>query len=313
MMDRLLENDTILKIISLIVALFLWFQVTSTNAQVVADRPIGPVPLEYTPPTKSNLTVMSMNPNTVTVQIKGPVQSINQVNPHAIAAFVDMQGLTHSGTYTLPVRVSVPTGTSFVNVVPNKVTVVVDEMGTRHMNINLRPIGSPAPGYELQQLTSNTQTATLSGPTTDLNMVHEVVAEVPVGGRDASFQEQVILLPLNADDRVVQHVQVSPAMISASATIKKRPPEKVVGVVAKLSGHPASGYQITNIRVRPANVTITGSQSAINAVSVVYTIPINVSGDTSSVSAAVPLVFPSGVSGVKQQDVSVTVTITKAG
>ncbi|HBQ95585.1 MAG TPA: hypothetical protein DD856_11625, partial [Sulfobacillus sp.] len=69
----------------------------------------------------------------------------------------------------------------------------------------------------------------------------------------------------------------------------------------------------TNIVVRPATVTITGSQSAISPVNVIYTVPINVSGDTGSVSAAVPLVFPSGVSGLRKQDVSVSVTIAKTG
>jgi YbbR domain-containing protein len=311
--DRLLENDTILKILSLVVGLILWVGVMSTNSQAAADRPFGPIPLEYQPPSKSSLTVMSLNPNTVTVELRGSVQKINGTSPHSIAAFVDMQGLTHSGTYTLPVRVSVPTGTSFVSVVPSKVTVVIDRLGSRRMNLDLAPSGSPAPGYELKSLTANTKTATLSGPTSELNKVRKVVAEVPVGGRNASFQEQVVLLPLNADDRTVQKVQVSPAMVSASATIKKRPPQKSAGVVAKLTGHPAAGYTVTNIVVRPATVTITGSQSAISPVNVIYTVPINVSGDTGSVSAAVPLVFPSGVSGLRKQDVSVSVTIAKTG
>jgi YbbR domain-containing protein len=102
-------------------------------------------------------------------------------------------------------------------------------------------------------------------------------------------------------------------MVSAQAAIKKRPPQKTVGVVAKLKGHPASGYSVTNIVVHPATVTVSGTQSAIKPVSVIYTVPINVSGDTHSVSSAVPLVFPSGVKGVKQQDVSVSVTIRKTG
>ncbi len=312
-MDRFLENDTILKILSIVVALVLWVGVMSTNAQAMVDRHFGPIPLEYQPPSKSNLTVMSLNPNTVTVELRGPANTIKSANPHSIAAFVDMQGVTHSGTYTLPVRVSVSTGTSFANVYPSKVTVVVDRMGSRHIGITLNPTGSTAPGYELKSLTSSDHTATLSGPTSDLNKVRKVVARVPLGGRNASFQEQVVLLPLNANGDTVRRVQVSPAMVSAQAAIKKRPPQKTVGVVAKLKGHPASGYSVTNIVVHPATVTVSGTQSAIKPVSVIYTVPINVSGDTHSVSSAVPLVFPSGVKGVKQQDVSVSVTIRKTG
>ncbi len=312
-MDRLLENDTILKILSLVVALVLWVGVMSTNSQAMADRHFGPIPLEYQPPSRSNLTVMSLNPNTVTVELRGSAKTIHSTNSHGISAFVNMQGLTHSGTYTLPVRVSVPAGTSFANVYPLKVTVVVDRMGSRHIPVVLKATGSSAPGYELKSLTTNVGSATLSGPMSALNQVHKVVAEVPLEGRKASFQEQVILLPLNADGHRVHKVQVSPAMVSAQATIQQRPPQKNVGVVAKLKGHPASGYTVTNIVVRPAVITVSGSHSAINPVSVVYTVPINVSGDTHSVSAAVPLVLPSGVTELRQQDVSVSVTIAKTG
>lgn len=313
MMDRLLENNTILKILSLVVALFLWVDVTTTNAHVVGDRSIGPVPVEYNPPSKSDLTIMSMSPTDVEVQIKGPVATVGKTTPQSISAFVDMKSLTHSGTYTLPVRVSVPVGTSYVSVAPALVTVVVDELGTRRMNISLKAVGSPAPGYELTQLTATAQTATVSGPTADLDKIRELMAEMPVGGRTSGFQEQVILMPLNARDGVVQNVQVSPTMVTATASIKKRPPEKTVGVVAKISGYPAKGFAVSTIAVHPASVVVTGTKAALSSLSVIYTVPISVSGDSAPVSSAVPLAFPSGVSGVTNQDVSVSVTITKAG
>ncbi|POB11949.1 YbbR-like domain-containing protein [Sulfobacillus sp. hq2] len=313
MMDRLLENNTILKILSVVVALFLWFQVTSTNSHVVGDRSIGPVPVEYNPPSKADLTVMSMNYKSVSVQVKGPIATVAKINPQSFSAFVDMKNITASGTYSLPVRVSVPAGTSFVNVVPNHVTVVIDQMGTRHMNVTLKAVGTPAPGYELTQLATNTQTAVVSGPMSDLDKIKELVADMPVGGRTSSFQEQVILMPLNSEDRLVSNVQVSPTMVTAQASIKKRPPEKTVGVVAKISGYPAHGYAVSTIAVHPASVVITGSKSALSQISVIYTVPISVSNDSASVSSAVPLAFPTGVSGVTTQDVNVHVTITRAG
>jgi YbbR domain-containing protein len=136
-MDRLLENNTILKILSVVVALFLWFQVTTTNAHVTADRSIGPVPVVYQPPSKSDLTIISLNPTTVEVQIKGPVSTIHKTTPSVISAFVDMKNLTHGGTYSLPVHISVPVGASFVRVVPDQVVVIVDQLGTKHMSVSL--------------------------------------------------------------------------------------------------------------------------------------------------------------------------------
>ncbi len=312
-MDRLLENNTVLKILSLLVALFLWFDVTSTNAHATADRTIGPIPVVYQPPAKADLTIMSMTPTTVSVQIKGPLSTIHKTNPTTISAFVDMKNLTHSGTYTLPVHISVPVGASFVSVVPVTVTVVVDQLGTRHISVALKSVGAPAPGYELDDLTANTLSATLSGPSTDLKQVKSVIAEVPVAGRTSGFQEQVILIPINSADREVQNVEVSPTMVNASASIKQIPPQKRVSVVAKISGHPASGYAVGNIVVHPDSIKVTGTKAELAGLSVIYTQPVSVSGDTGSVTTPAAIAFPSGVSGLTVQDVTVSVTINAAG
>jgi YbbR domain-containing protein len=165
----------------------------------------------------------------------------------------------------------------------------------------------------VQTLTANTLSATLSGPTSDLAKVKSVIAEVPVGGRTSSFQEQVILMPLDSADQIVKNVQVSPTMVSASASIRKIPPQKKVTVVAKISGHPASGYAVGNIVVHPDSLRVTGSKSSLAGLSVLYTQPISVAGDTSSVSTPIGLAFPSGVSGVRLQNVTVSVTISAAG
>ncbi|MCY0880714.1 MAG: hypothetical protein OWS74_01855, partial [Firmicutes bacterium] len=61
-LDHLLENDTFLKIISVIVALFLWVQVTGTHAGLEKNKTIGPVSLQYSSPTNPALTVMNFDP-----------------------------------------------------------------------------------------------------------------------------------------------------------------------------------------------------------------------------------------------------------
>ncbi|MDA8193107.1 MAG: CdaR family protein [Thermaerobacter sp.] len=312
-MDRLLENDTILKVVSAVVAIFLWFQVQASTTQTV-NKSVAQVSVTWTTPPNARLNVMSIQPNLVTVQIKGPPKLMSGVNSHNVTAWVNLSGLTRPGTYTLHVVAPVPAGTSLVSVVPSEVVVTVDQIGSRKMTVTLRPQGTPNSADQLVSVSASTKTATLSGPTTDLNEVTQLVGEVPVAGQTANVSTQVLLLPLNASGHVVSHVQVSPPSVTADAIIQPKPPEKTVGVVARLSGHPATGYTVSSIVVSPSHVRITASsKSALSAVSSVNTVPIDITGLTSGVSESIPLALPKGVSPVGNPDVTVTVTIARTG
>lgn len=308
-MDRLLENNTVLKVVSVLVAVALWLQATATSPQSIT-RHFGPIAVYPSASGNTNLTVMSIQPSTVVVYVKGNPTSVSSASIRQVAAWVKLSGLNKSGTYTLPVAASVPQGTSLIGVSPNQVVVTVDRMGSKKMPVTTRPIGNPNSAYEVKSLTPSSQSVTLSGPSHDLAKVKAVVADVPVKNRTASFTDQVILFPINSRGQTVPHVQVSPPTMSVNVSIAKKPPQKTVSVVAKLSGQPKSGYVVGNITVSPASMMITGSKSALSAVGQIDTIPINISGLSHSISEAVPLAFPSGVSSVDNlTDVTVTVTI----
>lgn len=311
-MDRLLENDTVLKVLSVLVAIFLWFQATASSTQSV-NRDFGPVSVFWTAPANSNLNVVSIEPSVVTVQIKGPPRTVSEVAVHAVTAYVNLSRLTRPGTYTMRVGASVPQGTSLVSIVPAQVVVTVDQIGSRKIPITLRPEGEPNASDQLVSLTPSQKVATLTGPTNDLNQVAAVVGEVPVAGQSASLSTQVLLLPLNDHGKLVSHVEVSPPSVTANAVIEPKPPEKTVPVVARLSGYPASGYKVSRITVSPSKVTVTGSQSALAGLSQVGTVAIDVAGLTNGITEAIPLSLPKGVSAVGSPDVTVTVTITPTG
>ncbi len=312
-MDRFLENETIVKILAVVMAILLWFIVSSSNPAQISHRTFVSIPLSETSLGRANLTVASVVPSVVNVTVKGSPQSVDSAKVQDFGAFVRLGGIVHAGTFSLPVGVTMPTGTSLVSVVPNHVVVTVDQLGTKKLPVALHLLGTPAPGYEVKSSTASLKTASINGPTTELDLVRHIIADVSIGGHSSGFQEQVILLPVNKHGQVVPHVQVSPNLVSASVSIAAIPPHKKVPVVVKYSGVPATGYTIQSISVSPTSVDITGTTAAISAVTAIDTQPVSVSGQTSSIAETMTLVFPKGTSALTVNKVTVTITITRKG
>ncbi len=303
MMDRLLENDTFLKILSVLVAIFLWLQVDGvTSHPVLKQETLGPMPVQVSLPRGSDLSLITLKPNTVSVVLEGSSKSLDGVKRDDVSAFVILKGVTNPGTYTLPMAAAVPSGTRTLNIVPDQVTVSVDEIGSRRMPVTVSAQGSVPSKYEVTSMVPSVGEVTLSGPKQDLNQVQRVVATVPVAGHTQGFEDQTLLVPEAASGTAVSHVEVNPPMVSVDSVIRLKPPEVTIGVVLRVSGHPAAGYTITSIAVTPNHLTITGPATVIQKITTIYTSAIDVSGVTGAISGTIPVKLPPGVSSVSGSD-----------
>lgn len=315
MMDRLLENDTVLKILSLLAAIFLWIEVTSVSAHPAhhspqKERALAPVAVEWIPPRASSLNVTTPNPNAVVVFISGTPSALAAAKPSKVTASVDLSRFNRPGKYDVPVQAFPPRNTHVVNVTPPQVEVTIEQVGRRRFPVRVAVEGTPPHGYLVTKLQPDVSSATVSGPMSALDQIAALTASVPVTGHTGDFEDQSVLEPVNAKGAVVPHVEVNPPMVSVSAHISQKPPETTVGVVVRVSGHPGRGYKIQSIAVRPEQVTITGPRRQIGRISNVYTAPINIGGSTGPVTGSVPVHLPAGVSMIGGQNlVQVTIEV----
>lgn len=289
MTDRILENDTALKILSLLVAIAIWVQVNSSTAPRQVEGKLGPVPVTWLA-SSNHYTVLSMHPASATIDIKGPPGSVTQ-SFHA-SAWVDLAHITKPGTYSLPVSASVPPGTSLVSVSPADVTVTVDSVVAKKFSITAVPVGHVASGYGIVSMTPVSTAVEVSGPSHDVAAVSHVYARVNVSGQTSTLDAQVALVAVNAAGHTVPQVTVSPTLMSVSVTVS---PEKVLPVVVKYHGTPGTGYVVRSITVTPRHVAVFGSASALSGLTALDTHTITISGRTASVSKNIGLVLPSGV------------------
>ncbi|MDA8205603.1 MAG: CdaR family protein [Thermaerobacter sp.] len=309
MMDRLLENNTVLKILAVIVAIFIWVQARPTSI----NHLVSSVAVGFSTP-KPHLTVLSISPSTVQVNITGPPSSVNTSTISSdVTASINLSTITHPGTYSMKVSAAVPGGVTVSGVTPQRVTVVIAKIGQQRVPVAIQTKGQAAAGDELSGYKSDINQATISGPVGALNQVHSVEGTLSIAGRSGSFSASVVLHPINANGQVVPKVQVNPASTRVRVSIKPKPPEKVLPVIAQLSGKPALGYAVAQISVYPSSVTITGSKKTLAGLGHIDTIPISVAGGKKAITVSVPVVVPKGATLVSSGEVTVTVTISRAG
>lgn len=308
MTDRLLENNTFLKILSVAVAIFIWFR--AGPAVHITNRTIQGVAVNYNN-LNSHLTVLSMTPGTVTVSISGPPSTVDSSSATAVIGGVNLASVKAPGTYLLKVSAAVPAGVTPVSVTPSRVRVTVARIGNKKRPVEVHISGAPATGYEFSGYTTVLKDATIYGPTGALGQVKAVTGSVSLTGHHSTFNQQVVLQPVNSSGRVVPKVQVNPPTATVTAAIKKKPPEKVLPVVSRLTGTPASGYTVSQISVYPSSVTISGKKSSLASLTNLYTVPVNVTGATKTITESVPVRLPANTNLVSSGNVTVTVTIVK--
>ncbi len=288
MTDRLLENDTALKILSVLIAIAIWVQVNSGVPRQV-NRKLGPVPVTWLAAT-NHYTVLGMHPASVTILIEGSPTSVTQ-SIHA-EAWVDLAHITKPGSYSLPVSASVPPGTSLVSVTPPDVTVTVDSITAKKFSITPVPQGHVASGYGIVAMTPVSTVVEVSGPSHDVAAVAHVDARVNVSGQTGNLEAQVALVAVTASGHAVPQVTVSPSLMDVAVTVS---PEKVLPVVVKYHGTPGPGFVVGAITVSPSRVAVFGPASALSGMTSVYTDPVTISGSTTSVTKQVHLALPTGV------------------
>lgn len=122
MIDRWLANDWVLRVLSLLLAIGIWAQVNPT-----VPRTLTGLPVTVTNTAKLHVQI---SPATVSVQVRGPQQIINALQPGAIRVSASVPYAV-PGLYRVTVRVSTPVaGTQVVAVVPDQVKVRLSTTGS---------------------------------------------------------------------------------------------------------------------------------------------------------------------------------------
>lgn len=261
----------------------------------------------------SSLMIVNDITEQIALTIRAPASILNQLenNSSLINVTLDLSGLD-SGVHTLTPQVNLGLmPAEVVRLNPSTIFVKLDALVSQTLPIQLRMIGNPQIGFEVQTPELSQESVLVSGPQSVVESIDLMLAEVSIVDVSEDVQRTVDVVAYDADGNELDGLTVSPDSIQVNIPVVQRGGYRTVVVKIVTSGQIAPGYRLTNIFSMPPTVTIFSSDpNLVEAIpGFVETTPINLNGADSDLEIRVALNLPEGINVVGSQNVTVEVGI----
>ena len=303
-----LTKNLALKIISIIIAIVIWYVVVDFNDPIETES--YNVQVEVLNPTYvangKEIYRIEDEYRSVTVYITANRSRLERIQANNIRVTADLTEIVDFSTdpVMVPLRVSCAGfSQSEMTISRTTIPIIIENVTSREFPI-AASAGTTVPGseYEVGTLTPNPDQVTISGPESIINQIDTVVAEVNVTGmvQNGTLSADLILYDEN-------QVEISDATIEENLTFNGNATLDVevdvelwrrqsgVTLDVNYSGTPADGYQVGTITTTPDEIAVVGSEEALAALAQqgnTITVPaeqVSVEGASSDLSVEVKL------------------------
>jgi YbbR domain-containing protein len=188
---RFFTENLGLKIISLILAVSLWLFVVGEETSEIGLS--IPVEIINVPP---DLAVTNDVIDDINLRVSGPRRMIRRLASETLSKIIDLQD-TRAGIINFdisPEDLPLPHGVKVTRLSPTTVTLQLEKIEQKKVNILPVLQGSPAPGYEVVSVRFIPDKVTVSGPTSVLASLDTLWTKpISVEKKSESFKQEVTL------------------------------------------------------------------------------------------------------------------------
>lgn len=298
-MDKAKWNNITLRIISIIIAIFMWsYVMNEVNPRMSQDfSGIKVTYLNQNYLTESQLEIMEPEEVKVTVRLTGRRSDIKTINPNDIIVQADLWGYSE-GMHRVPVEVKVPDNVTVESVSPKYIQFKFDSIITKEFKISLTTTGNTADGHTPDEGEVRPSSVLIKGARTRVNSVSKVIANVDLTNVNSDIKTSVPIRVLDDKDEEVRGIEKEPNTVEIIMPILGT---KNIPVRSRVKGTPLNGYSITNITMNPANIKIKGKKEILKDIEFLETEPIDVELISISKEVPVNVVLPEGVELMDQE------------
>lgn len=254
----------------------------------------------------------------VDVTLRTDRRQRSELRPVDIRVVADLSNLG-PGDHLVPINVqptrsnlsfSVPAG----GIEPSTIGIRIEPVETVTVPIRLEIVGSPPFSFErgdpeIRYNGNLIDTVTVSGPQSRVVRVAAVRTVANIAQLRASYVAPLNLTPVDNNNQSVEGVQVRPATVTVVIPINPVVGLRLVPVSPIVIGSPAPGFAVTDIKVDPPLITLTGSSGPLDAINLLQTEAIDIANARETVVRIVPLIIPTGTSPAQGESNAVRVTV----
>lgn len=270
-LGKKLLNNIGLKLISVVVAVVLWFLV------VIVDDPKERRPYYPIPVTLTNVDLLEKenkvyevldNTDVARVTVEVPRSDLDKLSAADIVAEADMSKLTAVNTIAIEYRV-INDDVNVISITGNRdvVRLSVEDKVSQWVEVRQNVIGEVAEGHIISEISINGTNIEVTGPQSAIERIDHAEIDFDVSGAKTSLNMAVETKLYDAEGNLLDFPNVTKSMNSVQVTVRVHA-TKEVPIEVKTTGTPADGYLATGaLECSHSTVMIAGTASALANVS----------------------------------------------
>jgi len=326
---KMLRNNLGLKLISVLIAVVIWYVVIDVNDPVETTTynvRITVVNDSYIANGKQSYRIDDAY-KTVTVYVKGNRSELKDISNDDITVNADLTQIVSldSDPVMVPLSATIP-GVSATNITLSRtaIPITIEQIASKEFAVTV-DTGDSMPGkdYEAGSVTPDPEQIVVNGPESIINVIDSVIARIDVTGmtQDGTREATLVLIDKNGDEisqeTIEDDLTFDGGVPDVTVTVDLWKKLSGVGLNVNYSGTPEEGYHVEEINTTPETISVVGDEAVITNLinnGSEISIPaemISVEGATQNVTAEVQLadVLPSNLRVAKNAPETVTVTI----
>ncbi|WP_461881883.1 CdaR family protein [Fusicatenibacter sp.] len=272
-LEKLLNNLS-LKILSILIAIVIWYVVVSVNDPIVKERFEVPVQVTneaYIAAGKKTYQIAEEY-QTVIVTVTDNNSVVSRLKASDITVTADLTQIVTMDTNPVyvPLKATCPmVKQEKLSTVTTTIPVEIEDVDSAKFPITIDAGNTkPAKDYEVGTMTSDPENVTISGPASLINKISSVVAKVDVTNMRKSgiVTADLVIIDKNQDEMPESQMEFlnfdsGTPQVNVDIELWRR--VSGIKINALYSGTPADGYQIKNIYTTPEEITVAGSEEAL--------------------------------------------------
>lgn len=272
MMNKL-DKKWQLKIICLLMAIVLWFFIINEQNPMSEGSYTVPIVVENL----DSQYITSNVPKTVYVRLSGPRNTIINVGPSDIKAYIDLSD-AQEGEMSAPVRIEIPAGTELKKQSMTSADIMVDVYTVRELALTPHLVGQTKNDIFVSSLKVVPEKVVISGARRLVKQVEQAVVEIPIEDRIDDFSIMAPIRLVAADGSRVEGLEMTPWQSNIRISIGHNAVTKDIPVYVTTEGDVSPSVSLKEIKINPDTVAVKGDSNILKNLSRIDLPPIDISG-----------------------------------
>ncbi|OBZ33331.1 YbbR-like domain-containing protein [Megasphaera sp. DISK 18] len=262
-----IDKNWQLKIICFLLAIVLWFVIINEQNPLSEGSYTVPITVENL----NSQYITSNVPKTVYVRLSGPRNTIINVGPSDIKAYIDLSDV-QEGTVDVPIHVEIPSGTELKKQSMTSTKITVDVYTVKEFKLTPHIVGNLDEKDFISELKIVPEKVVVSGARRLIQEVSQAVIEVPVNQRNSDFALMAPIHLYSEDGSPVEGLEMTPWQSNVKVSIGHDAMSKSVPLNVNITGQ----TETKTVTIQPTSVQIRGSADTLRSISSIDLPDINV-------------------------------------